>query len=234
MRKHGRYRAVSLVAMALVAILIVSCSPDTQIGEAAQAGVAEQVEVLYNEGVGQQCRYGGHAGEQATGSEGACEHGGCVEGAGEHSADCSEAGHEEGPGPGEESGQDLALTDVYDEVRGGARLRLAYDQQSDSFRGILQNSTNQTLCRARVEVHLSNGTELGPTNPVDLPAGGALMGKIPAAGETFDGWSAHAETSPCVVGGERSDVGEHGLVGEHGGEGTGEHALGGEHGSGSN
>ena len=86
-------------------------------------------------------------------------------------------------------------------------MRMAYDQGTDSFRGIVQNITSQTLCRVRVEVHLSNGTELGPTTPVDLPAGKAVIGELSAAGETFDGWSAHAETSPCV-GGE--GAGEHG------------------------
>jgi hypothetical protein len=146
--------------------------------------------------------------EQVEGSSG--------ERAGEHSEG---AGHEEGSAPGEESGEALALTDVYDTVRNGARLRMVYDQETNSFKGIVQNTTSQTLCRVRVEVHLSTGTELGPTNPVDLPAGEALIGELSAAGETFERWSAHAETSPCIGGegaGEHGPSGEHGEGGEHG------------------
>lgn len=209
--------------MVFVAVFALGCSPSTQNEDSIPSEVPERVEGAQSEGAGEHGGSGGPTVELGTGSEGGGEHSASLEGAGAHSDERSEAGHEEGPGPGKESGQDLALTDVYDAVRNGARLRLAYDQASDSFRGIVQNTANETLCRVRVEVHLSNGTELGPTNPVDLPAGGVLMGELPAAGETFDRWSAHAETSPSVGGDEHSEGGEYGLGGEHG--------EGGEHGS---
>lgn len=192
MRNNRRFLAVSGFVMPLVVILALGCSPSTQSREPASSAGAEHTEILRGEG----------SGEHSEGGERAGEFG-------------ESATHEEGPGPGEESVQTLALDEVYDTVRRGARLRMVYDPAADSFKGIVRNTTGQTLCRVRVEVHLSNGTELGPTTPVDLPAGRAIMGELSAVGETFDGCSAHAETSPCV-----------------GGEGAGEHGLGGERGEG--
>ena len=64
---------------------------------------------------------------------------------------------------GEESSTELTLNETYDNVRNGARLILAYDAQSNSFKGTVENTTDETLQQVRVEVHLSNGTELGPT-----------------------------------------------------------------------
>ena len=61
------------------------------------------------------------------------------------------------------------------------------------------------LDRVRVEVHLSNGTELGPTTQVDLEAGEKRAVKLSAEGQTFESWSTHAE------------VGEHGHSHEDGG-----------------
>ncbi|MHC4518998.1 MAG: FxLYD domain-containing protein, partial [Planctomycetota bacterium] len=119
-----------------------------------------------------------------------------------------------------ESGTELALNETYDTVRNGARLILAYDAQSNSFKGAVTNTTSSVLERVRVEVHLSNGKELGPTTAADLGPGQSRAVTLTTTSEDFDGWSAHAE-----VGSE-----EHG-GGEHGGEGRGEHDRegGGEH-----
>ncbi len=124
-----------------------------------------------------------------------------------------------GAAEGEESGTELALNETYDTVRNGARLILAYDAPSNSFNGTVENTTERILERVRVEIHLSNGTELGPTVPGDLKPGERRNIILKATSTDFDGWSAHAE-----VGNE-----------EHGGsEGGGEHGSregGGEHGS---
>ena len=87
------------------------------------------------------------------------------EGRGEHDRD----GREHHGGEGEESGAELALNQSYDQVRNGARLVLAYDAQSNSFSGTVKNTTDRILKRVRVEVHLSNGKELGPTTPALRP-----------------------------------------------------------------
>jgi len=134
--------------------------------------------------------------------------------------------HQEGSKHGEESGTELGLDETYNNVRNGARLVLAYDAGSSSFKGTVENTTERTLERVRVEVHLSNGKELGPTAPGDLAPGQTREVVLVAASTDFDGWSAHPE-----VGNEEHAEGHEGEGGEHGGEGRGEHDReGSEHG----
>ena len=111
---------------------------------------------------------------------------------GEHSRG-SESGESESGEGGEESGTQFALGDTFDEVRAGARLVLSYDSATNAFTGTVQNTTRATLSRARVEVHLSNGIELGPTTPVDLAPGQVVAITLPASSQTFTSWSAHPE-----------------------------------------
>ena len=125
----------------------------------------------------------------------------------------------------EESSTELALDETYDKIRNGARLILAYDAQSNSFKGTVENTTAENLKRVRVEVHLSNGKELGPTPPTDLVPGEKIEVQLSAESTGFDGWTAHPE----VGSGEHSHGDEHGDEhdregeGEHDGEGEGEH-----------
>ncbi|MHC5069893.1 MAG: hypothetical protein ACYTGO_05335 [Planctomycetota bacterium] len=117
---------------------------------------------------------------------------------------------------GEESGTELAKVETYDRVRNGVRLILAYDAQSNSFNGTVENTTDAVLKRVRVEVHWSNGKELGPTTPVDLDPGKKRDVKLATTSKEFDGWTAHPEIGS----------GEHGHGegrGEHDREGRGEH-----------
>ena len=106
---------------------------------------------------------------------------------GEHSG-----GTESGDG-GEEAGTQFALDETFDEIRAGARLVLSYDSTSNAFIGNVENTTDTTLRRVRVEVHLSNGTELGPTTPTDLAPGQSLDIMLPATDRPFTTWSAHPE-----------------------------------------
>ena len=140
-------------------------------------------------------------------------------------------GSSEGGGEGGDAGQQLAPDERYDQTRNGARLIMSYSLSQDAFYGIVENTTNQTLTRVRVEIHLTDQSgaiiaELGPTTPTDLAPGKKLLIVLPAAGQTFAGWSPHVEVG-SGEGGE-SGGGEGG--GEHGG-GTGGEG-GGEHGSG--
>ncbi len=145
------------------------------------------------------------------GGEGGGEQHGAGEGSGESGGEMSESGSAIGS---EEGGNALALNETFDMVRAGARLIMNYDAASNSFIGTVENTTSATLNRVRIEVHLSNGTELGPTTPTDL-APGAIMGvALPATAQPFDGWTPHAEVG----------------AGEGGGEGGSE--SGGEHSSG--
>ncbi len=127
----------------------------------------------------------------------------------------SSGGEQEVVTEGEESGLRLAIDTTYDAVRNGVRLTLAYDNTSSSFLGNVENITNQTIFLVRVEVHLSDGTELGPTTPVELVPGAKASVNLPVEGQLFSWWKAHAESS------------EKG--GEEGGDHEGEHKEGDEH-----
>ncbi len=127
---------------------------------------------------------------------------------------------------GEESGTELPLTESYDTVRNGARLTLTYDAQSNSFKGRVENTTNDTLRQVRVEVHLSNGRELGPTTPADLAPGEGREVELMAASTDFDGWTAHPEVGSGEHAGDEEHGEEHGggeERGEHDREGDDEH-----------
>ncbi len=138
------------------------------------------------------------AGEDAATSEGGGEHV-RPEGGGEHSEGGEESEHGSGgEGEGEESGEQIGREDTWDATRNGARLVLSFDSASNAFVGTVENTTRQTLCAVRVEVHLSTGTELGPTERTDLPSGETTVVELPTEGEVFDTWTAHPELSPCA------------------------------------
>ena len=174
------------------------------------------------------------------GAEGSGEHGPGGEGGNESAGVGSEEGDDanafapdetydnESARVGSEEGDDanaLAPDETYDAVRSGARLILNYDAPSNSFKGTVENTTNGVLDRVRIEVHLSNGAELGPTTPTDMVPGEVVAINLPATPASFTGWTVHAEVG---AGGEGSESGE-----EHrdGGENGGGRESGGEHGS---
>ena len=113
------------------------------------------------------------------------------------------------------------LTDIYDNIRNGAHLIMAYDPASNSFKGTVTNTTAAILPLVRVEIHLSKGgvttAELGPTTPTDLAPGETQNIVLMAEGPPFDMWTAHPEVGPMSGGG-----GEGGAEGPEGGEGGGE------------
>jgi len=108
-----------------------------------------------------------------------------------HGGETAEHTHE-GEGA-EESGPQIGLDGTHDEVRKGVRLILSFNSESASFVGTVENISEKTVPKVRVEVHLSNGMELGPTEPVDLAPGEKIEVKLSAVGQTFTWWQAHAE-----------------------------------------
>lgn len=133
-------------------------------------------------------------------------------GRGEHDRD----GREHDREGGEESGIELGLTETYDKVRKGVRLILSYDEMSNAFLGTVENTTNRTLERIRVEVHLSNGVELGPTTPADLAPGKKRVVKLTATKKDFERWTAHPEVGSSEHGhGEHDREGKREHEGEH-------------------
>ena len=91
---------------------------------------------------------------------------------------------------GVEPGPDLTLFDTLHFHRAGAQLALSYDFATRAFTGMVENTTEAALRRVRVEVHLSNGTKLSLTNPVDLAPGQAMAIILPTRIQTFLLWSA--------------------------------------------
>ena len=134
-----------------------------------------------------------------------------VEGVGEH------GGRERGEGAreGDEEGAYLPKMTGLDRIfANGARLVLEFDPGTQVFVGSVTNTTARTLPQVRVEVHLDNGTELGPTKRIDLGPGGTVPVELGAFGNVFNSWVKHPE-----AGMEQG----HGVGGEERGEGAGEH-----------
>jgi len=96
---------------------------------------------------------------------------------------------------GEESGKELGLDEIFDQEHNGIRLILAYHRASFSFIGSVENVTDKTIKKVRVEVHLSNGADLPPSEPKDLEPGEKSGVKIEATGQVFEWWKAHVESS---------------------------------------
>ena len=104
-----------------------------------------------------------------------------------------QTGGEGAEGSGGGSGPALAPDETYDGVIGGARLVLSYDASANAFTGAVENTSCNVLTNVRVEVHLSNGAELGPVFLPDLFPGARTGVRLPSTPEAFDTWTAHAE-----------------------------------------
>jgi hypothetical protein len=187
--KVTTYRRFGIVGVAAMSFGVAGCSDGERAsseGEAEPASSEAAAENASSEGSGEHAR-----------SEGSGEHA-SSEGSGEHDEGGEEGEHGSGgAGEGEESGEYIGPADTWDKTRRGARLVLAFNAASNSFVGTVENTTGQTLCAIRVEVHLSTGTELGPTERTDLPSGEKTTVELPTAGEAFDTWTAHPELSSC-------------------------------------
>lgn len=90
---------------------------------------------------------------------------------------------------------------------------LSYNGVNENIQGTAQKTTPETLSHVRIEAHLSNGVELGPTTPINLPACRTTTVTLNAVGRMFDKWSAHAEVGGSA--GEGAQGGE--TANEHGG-----------------
>ncbi len=183
-------RKTRLLAVLCIAFLLVfayGCNKGAKDTETTEAGTQEQGEAgeHTHEGETESHTHEGETTEQTPEAETA-EH--TPEGETESHTHEGEGGEE-----GEESGPEIGLDGTHDEVRKGIRLILSFDSESSSFVGTVENVSEKTVPKVRVEVHLSNGTELGPTEPVDLAPGKKIEVKLSAVDQTFTWWQAHAE-----------------------------------------
>ena len=107
-------------------------------------------------------------------------------------------------------------------TRAGALLLLTYDPDQDAFVGTVENTTDDLLDQVRIEVHLSNGVELGPTTPGDLPAGQTVprrdLDRPPPRPPHSAAPVANGEQCACQTwSAHPAEVGRH--THEHGGQG---------------
>ena len=186
--KESTCRWVDIVAVMFVSVGMAACAdePRAESEEAGDSGPAIEAsgEPASSEEAGEHER--SERGDEHARSAGGGEHGGGEEG-GEHGSEAE----------GEESGEHIGRGETWDRTRRGARLVLSFDPAANAFVGTVENTTRQTLCAVRVEVHLSTGTELGPTERTDLPSGETTRVELPTEGEAFDTWTAHPEVSRC-------------------------------------
>ncbi len=208
------------------AVSVISVDSEPALAGVAYDGYVIHMEVFDCGGTGPVA----HGGEGAESGEGSGEGPGGEHGSGGERSGGGEAGETTGAGGEEASAATLAPGETFDMVRSGARLILSYDAASNSFRGTVENTTTSVLTDVRIEVHLSNGTELGPTTRVDMAPGEVRAVTLASTQAPFTGWIAHAEVGGGEGGGESG--GEHGSGGEGGGESGGEHGSGGDGGSG--
>ncbi|MCK4647126.1 MAG: hypothetical protein KAU46_12805 [Candidatus Aminicenantes bacterium] len=189
-----KLRFFTIICMSLLLVFVYGCNKGSNEGESAEVSTHEQ-EQVEKAGEG---RSGEHAGEGEKGEkghgEGSGEHD--REGRGErgHGGEAGEGERGEHAGEGEETGPRISINGTHNEVRKGVRLILSFDNESSSFIGTVENITEKTISRVRVEVHLSNGKELGPTEPINLAPGKKVDVKLSAEGQPFKWWKAHAET----------------------------------------
>ncbi len=155
--------------------------------------------------------------------EGGGEHGG-REGRGEGAERGGE--HGQSSAGGEDEGAYLPkMTRQKKLFANGARLVLAFDPRTQVFAGSVTNTTARTLPQVRVEVHLDNGTELGPTKRIDVAPGQTVPVELGAFGNEFSAWVSHPEAGvEAGHGGGGEEGGEEGA--EEGAEGAGEHGGG--------
>lgn len=187
--------------------VLIGCASGTNDGRSGHPAVAgqETSEQRQSDPRGEHDRKGEQSreagGEHASRGESGGE-------AGQHN-EARERGGESGDSEGGEAttAEALARDATFDEVRGGARLVLKFDDASNSFRGIVENTSDRVLNRVRVEVHLDNGAELGPTTPTDLKPGETLDIVLPSTQESFKAWTTHAEVGSGEAGGEHGEGG---------------------------
>ena len=80
----------------------------------------------------------------------------------------------------EETATQYLKANGYDLTRSGARLILHYDPVTQSYTGTAENTTVMPLRQGRVEVHLSNGVDLGSTQSRNFVPGQRVNVSLPA------------------------------------------------------
>ncbi|MCY4574023.1 MAG: hypothetical protein OXF01_14615 [Gemmatimonadetes bacterium] len=94
--------------------------------------------------------------------------------------------------PGE-SGTRWNAGETATDSRRGVDLTISYNATTHRFDGSVTNTNASAVTDVRVEIHLSNGTELGPTPRVSLGADETKSVTLDASGQNFNWYSVHVE-----------------------------------------
>ncbi len=94
--------------------------------------------------------------------------------------------------PGE-SGTRWNADETATDSRRGVDLTISYNASAQRFDGSVTNTNASAVTDVRVEIHLSNGTELGPTPRVGLVADETKSVTLDASGQSFSWYSVHVE-----------------------------------------
>lgn len=70
---------------------------------------------------------------------------------------------------------------------------MSYVSTEQAFTGTVHNTTSATVSDVRVEIHLSNGVELGPTPRQNLAPQEQSDVSLDARGQSFTTWSVHVD-----------------------------------------
>ena len=115
---------------------------------------------------------------------------------GEHNEFGEGSGGEGQGGESGESGTQYGRADTARESRAGVNLVMHYEEARERFEGTVTNTNGAAVDDVRVEIHLSNQVELGPTPRANLVAGEIRPVELDARGQQFQTWSVHVEIGP--------------------------------------
>ena len=91
---------------------------------------------------------------------------------------------------GDASGGMLDRFDEFDQVLNGAHLTLRFNEEANAFYGQVMNMGTATLEDVQITLNLSNGTTIGPTDPVTLVNGQSVELALEGPEEAFVSWNA--------------------------------------------
>ncbi len=153
-----------------------------------------------------------------------------------------EHGHEKGSEHGHREGRERVgrehsskgiakLTKHVKTYKNGGRLTLQYNAATQAFVGTVKNTSKKVLPDMRVEIHLSNGVELGPTERTEVKPGETIPVELGAFGQEFTHWTTHPEVGIEEAHGPGDEENEHsgGEPSGHAAREPGEHSGGHSH-----
>ena len=196
-RRAGTYASlrVSVLVAGALAFSFAGCGSEAEISEEHRASPSEPEQRPPSESVSESDPgrdEAGDAGDEHRRESGP-ERGGEHERAGEHSGERehgreSEHGEEAG-----ESGTRYGVSETARETRNQVELTLRFDASAEAFVGTVTNTGPDPVSQVRVEVHLSDGPELGPTPRITLAPGETSSVRLEAEGQRFEAWTTHVE-----------------------------------------